>query len=190
MLDLLRSGIRMLIKKRLASYHKSRCTETALLAVVVHKRLLDQMQIPRLAQSFHGSDGPALGVNRQYGTRVSSFAVQQNSTSAASPAITYTLCASQLKRVAQSVQQSNARLQRGAMLLAVNVKSNRHLARPLSGNFFRSSSENSSLGQKRHSSADAGNFQEVAARYFRAGSFFGFALLGFLVRQIVHNCLQ
>src|SRR5215468_9467530 len=62
-LDFFGRGMGMLIKKGLASHHKSGCAETALLGVVVNERLLHRMQAARLSKPFHSGNRLGLSVD-------------------------------------------------------------------------------------------------------------------------------
>src|SRR6185369_1365930 len=55
-LDLLRRGFGMLVKKRLGRHHEPRRAEAALLRVIVDECLLYGMEPSGFAQPFHGGD--------------------------------------------------------------------------------------------------------------------------------------
>ena len=131
MLDLLRRGIGMLVKKSLGGDNEARRAEAALLRVIVDKRLLNGMKMARLAKAFHGGDLRALRVDGKHGAGVHGFSVHQHGAGAAGAAIADALGAGKLKLIAQGVQQSDARLKLCIELLAIHIERYRNFARPL-----------------------------------------------------------
>ena len=158
----------MLVKKRFGGDDEAWRAEAALLRVIVDESLLYGMEMTRLAKPFHGRDLRALGVDGEHRAGVHGFVVHQHGASAAGAAVTDSLGASELKLVAQGVQQGDARLKLRANLLAVHVERYRNFARPLD---MRSviKRERPDLAHERHGRRDAGDFQEVASGDTRAG---------------------
>ena len=158
----------MLVKKSLCGNNEARRAEAALLRVIVNERLLDGMEMARLAKAFHGGDLRALCVDGQHRAGVHGFVVHQHGASAAGAAIANALGAGKLKLVAQSVQQGDARLKLRIELLAIHIERYRNFARSL--NVRRViERERADVAHKRNGRGDAGDFQKVASGDSRAG---------------------
>ena len=158
----------MLVKKCLGGDNEARRAEAALLRVIVNERLLDGMEMPRLAEPFHGGDLRALRVDGQHRAGVHGFVVHQHGASAAGAAIANALGAGQRKLVAQRVQQGDARLKLRIEFFAIHIERYRNLARPL--NMRRVlERERADVAHQRNGRGDAGDFQEIASGDSSAG---------------------
>ena len=168
MLDLLRRGVGMLVKKSFGGDNEAGRAEAALLRVIVNECLLDGMKMAGLAEAFHGGDLRALCVDGQHRAGVHSFVVHQHGASAAGAAIANALGAGKLKLVAQGVQQSDARFELRVELFAVHIERYRNLSRTLDVR-LAFESESADVTNERDRGRDAGDFQKVAPGNAGAG---------------------
>src|SRR5271165_5461203 len=105
--NLFRTRVWMLIDKRLERDHEPGSTETALRSVVIDECLLNGVEIFALHQGFDRGDCLALRFDGQNRAGIDSPVIQEHSASAALGTIAHPLGASDVKRIAERVQQSD-----------------------------------------------------------------------------------
>src|SRR5258708_33302878 len=99
----------MLVEKSLGRHHKARRAKTALLRVIVDKRLLNRMEGALRCKALNRGDLATLSVNRKHGTRIHGLTVHHDRTSATRATIANPLRASRLELIEQSVQLRDSR---------------------------------------------------------------------------------
>src|SRR6185369_17052680 len=106
MMSLLRRWIGILIEQRLGGNHESRSAETALLGVVVDKRLLDGMKLPaRRGDALDRLDLPPLRVHGKNRAGVDGMTIHEHRASTTLSAITNALGSGEVESVAERVEQ-------------------------------------------------------------------------------------
>jgi hypothetical protein len=125
----------MLIEKRFESYDESGCAEAALRSIVVNEGLLDRVKVFALHQRFNRGDSLALSLDRQNRAGIDRAIVEKYGAGTTLAAVAHALGASDIKLIAERVEQGNPRLNVQSMALAVDGQLNRNFAWAI--NFYR-----------------------------------------------------